>query len=738
MISAAHSLIMLQHELLMSLDLSDEPGKILVNFAMRTLKTLNLRAVYVLEKSDPELGTEATIHRVPKNAAVIDHHDFLQKYIDNAAPQNSEFLEEIRTTQGHWYCFSLKNLGYLVFERSTKRFDHTLVYALTAPMARFAQTYIDRKQFLLNERHRLYIKTISEHLQSEKGKLEHILRSIQDGVLVVHESGWINFANQAAYSLLGLPESHLLDEHFKNYFDIYETETDRRLTAEIVGLCLEHGSWSQLKPVVLRTCEGNDIIVILKVKSMLEPTQNGMPIQRFFVCTFHNITENYAMGRRLMWQATHDSLTTCLNRNGFQEQFEKYIASDRDNETGVLLCLDLDRFKYVNDIGGHVAGDALLQQLSAIMMQELGDHDFLGRVGGDEFCVLLPNCSCERGLQVAEALRRQVDRLRFKWESNIFSVGVSVGASLISASDKDADAILLRTDEACMVSKENGRNQVTAADKPNGYGATQANTGQSKSLQYLNRALSDNDDNCRFVLFKQDICSLSPDTRAGHQEILLRILHKGKILAPNSFLPAAERSGKVAEVDLWVLSNTLEYLSEHKQSRLNVNLSGVTLSNKKACDRIFDLIKAYPLEALHLCLEITETSAIINLSKCIAFMEKLLKLGVTFALDDFGTGVSSFSYLKNMPVDYLKIDGSFIQDICNNEIDEIVVKSIVAAARAMEILTVAEYVSDQAILDKVTELGIDFAQGFGLSKPEPLLPIERIKPRKKRKHLLPY
>lgn len=734
----AHSLIMLQHELLMSLDVSDKPKKILINFAMRTLKTLNLRALYVLEKDNAEIGIEASIHQIPQASTPIEQHDFLKQYVDGPIPDKNEFLEEIQTQQGYWYCFALKDLGYLLFERSTKRFDQTLIYALLAPMSRFAQTYIDRKQFLLNERNRLYIKTISEHLQSEKGKLEHVLRSIQDGVLVVHESGWINFANQAAYLLLGLPETTELDEHFKSYFDIYETETNRRLTGEIVGICMEHGYWSQVKPVVLRTQAGTDIIVTLKVKSMLEPAQNGMPAQRFFVCTFHNITENYAMERRLKWQATHDPLTNCLNRHGFQEQLERYIETDRQNEKGVLLCLDLDRFKYVNDIGGHVAGDALLRQLSAIMQQELSDLDSLGRVGGDEFCVLLRDCHCDQGLRVAEAIRLQIDRLRFKWEDNIFSVGVSIGASAIHHSDHDADVVLLRTDEACMVSKENGRNQVTSVSKMNGYGSTQANTGQSKNLQYLNRALSGNDDDCRFILYRQDICSLSPETQPGHQEVLLRILTDGKVLAPNSFLPAAERSGKVADLDLWVLSHTLEFLSGNKQTRLNVNLSGVTLSNKKACDRIYDLIKAYPAEALHLCLEITETSAIINLAKCIAFMEKLLKLGVTFALDDFGTGVSSFSYLKNMPVEYLKIDGSFIQDICNNKIDEIVVQSIVAAARAMGIRTVAEYVSNEAILTKVTELGIDFVQGFCLNKPEPLIQHSLPKPKKKHKLLQPY
>lgn len=213
---------------------------------------------------------------------------------------------------------------------------------------------------------------------------------------------------------------------------------------------------------------------------------------------------------------------------------------------------------------------------------------------------------------------------------------------------------------------------------------------------------------------------ITDSNRKPHLEILLRIQNQGKLIPPNAFLPTAERSGKVSEIDLWVLENTLKYLRQNKDYMLNVNISGVTLSSANSRAKLFNVISEYPAEASLICLEITETSAITNLTQCIEFMEKLNYLGVCFALDDFGTGVSSFGYLKNLPVKYLKIDGSFIRDICHNEIDAIVVQSIISAANAMNISTVAEYVSDTDILDKVTQLGADFAQGYCLSEPQPL------------------
>jgi diguanylate cyclase (GGDEF)-like protein len=446
--------------------------------------------------------------------------------------------------------------------------------------------------------------------------------------------------------------------------------------------------------------------------------------EQYFVSTFHDISETYQMEQKLKWQATHDPLTQCLNRRGFEEQLKGLVETTGRQSNHALICMDLDRFKHVNDIGGHSAGDALLQQVTVLMQQEIRESDFLARVGGDEYCIILYETTRQESMEVAERIRKQIDRLRFKWEDNIFTIGISLGVSEITPEENDTDAIFLRADEACMSSKENGRNQVTFAHIVD----VLDDSGESQSTEWLhmnylncvNKSLSDSDDEYQIVLFKQDIRSIADETLPDHQEVLIRIEYQNRFILPNAFLPAAERCGKVCDIDLWVLANTLEYLVNNQDVYLNVNISGVTLSDDASRSKIFELICEYPREAKQLCIEITETAAITNLTKCIAFVERISNLGVSFALDDFGTGVSSFHYLKNLPVKYLKIDGSFIEDICSNKIDEIVVQSIVAAASAMKIKTVAEYVSNEKILSRVKDLGIDYAQGFCLSRPEEL------------------
>ncbi len=719
-----HNLIMLQHELLMSLGASVVPEETLKHFAMRAIKALHLRCVYVLEKDNPILGLESSIHKVPRAAADFAHYECLRKFDNCGFPDTSNFVEEIADGNQYWYCFSLKNLGYIIFERRGKPFEQSVISALIAPVARFTQAYVDRKQFLLNENHRQHIKSISDRVQSEKYRLEHIFRSIRDGVLVLDNDGLVYFANLAAHKLFGLDENYQLEDHFTYYFRILEIGTKKDLTRTIVECCAENGEWLSNDPVILTTWEDKEVIVRLNVKGMKDTKGTENLTEQYFVSTFQDISETYQMEQKLKWQATHDPLTQCLNRRGFEEQLKALVETAGRQSNHALICMDLDRFKHVNDIGGHSAGDALLQQVTVLMQQEIRETDFLARVGGDEYCIILYETTRQESMEVAERIRKQIDRLRFKWEDNIFTIGISLGVSEITPEENDTDAIFLRADEACMSSKENGRNQVTFAHVVDVLEDSDGSQGTEwlhmNYLNCVNKSLSDTDDEYQIVLFKQDICSIADGELPDHQEVLIRIEYQNRLIMPNAFLPAAERCGKVCDIDLWVLANTLEYLANHRNVYLNVNISGVTLSDDASRSKIFELICEYPREAKQLCIEITETAAITNLTKCIAFVERISNLGVSFALDDFGTGVSSFHYLKNLPVKYLKIDGSFIEDICSNKIDEIVVQSIVAAASAMKIKTVAEYVSDEKILSRVKELGIDYAQGFCLSRPEEL------------------
>jgi len=713
--SAAYRLVMLQQELVMVLGSSAEPDEILERFIMRAIKSLNLHCIHLIQKENKEAGLEAFNHQMPILAKKISAHEHLKKYIDADAPKVSEFVEEISINNTFWYCYSIRNLGYMIIERVSKPFEQSLIAAMSAPITRFGQVYTDRMQFLYIDQHHGHIKTISEHLIEEKNKLKHILNAINDAVLVLDESGVVDFINPAGNRLLNIKKYSGVNTHFTKYFTILDSISYKDITIDILRICSEEGKWFYEKPVILSTTDKRALVVRLNVQKISQSSSKEVEGSSYLVCTFHDITEAYELEQELTWRVNHDPLTQTYNRRGFEDKMGELIESKR-SMSSVLICMDLDRFKHVNDIGGHLAGDGLLQQVTTLMGQEIRDSDVLARIGGDEFCIILNRCHVSTGMKIAERIRRNIDRLRFRWESNIFTVGISLGVAKITVTDNDADTVFLRADEACMESKENGRNQVTLADEHK-----RKKEDIKTSLNYVhcvNKALLESDGSYQFVLYKQMIEPVSNAVTVPHQEVLLRIRNKDKLILPDTFLPSAERSGKVSEIDLWVLENTLRYLRNHKNCTLNVNISGVTLSADNSRASLYNLISEYPAEAKYLCLEITETSAITNLSKCIAFMEKLNYLGVCFALDDFGTGVSSFGYLKSLPVKYLKIDGSFISDICENEIDAIVVQSIISAAKAMKILTVAEYVSNPDILAKVTGLGVDYVQGYCVNEPE--------------------
>jgi Amt family ammonium transporter len=384
----------------------------------------------------------------------------------------------------------------------------------------------------------------------------------------------------------------------------------------------------------------------------------------------------------------------------------------------VLLFLDLDRFKIVNDVCGHQAGDLLLQQISEIISIDIRATDVLSRLGGDEFGIILHDCTLEYALDLAERIKQSVAKYRFSWEKSLFSIGVSIGVSNIDKLTTDVEKIMSQADMACYSAKENGRNQVYLAETNQEDLVDQKTNTNFVSL--VNSAIEEN----RLILYGQIIEPLTnKETESPHIEILLRMTDGDKLIPPDAFLPIAERYGKIRDIDLWVLNKSIEYLKKNQHYHININLSGVTLSDGNALAEIVETVESNPEEASRICFEITETAVITNLDKCVTFIKDLQVFGCTFALDDFGSGLSSFSYLKHLPVKYLKIDGSFIKDICNNRTDEIVVSSIHQTAKALSIKTVAEYVSNDEIYNAVKNIGIDFAQGYKIGKPQPLADI---------------
>ncbi|MBC8123508.1 MAG: EAL domain-containing protein [Gemmatimonadaceae bacterium] len=432
--------------------------------------------------------------------------------------------------------------------------------------------------------------------------------------------------------------------------------------------------------------------------------------------------------QQLVWQAEHDSLTGLWNRRAFKQSLTTALEDTQQHSHHTLCYLDLDQFKIVNDTCGHAAGDELLRQVSALLQANLRASDILARLGGDEFGLLLLHCPLESVQVTTDSLIECLNRFRFTWGDNSFTLGVSIGAAAVDMHTHTLDSLLSAADAACSAAKNNGRNRVCIW-KPDDEELLQQQ-GQVQWVTRIHRALEEN----AFCLYHQPIAAISPDARTGeHYEVLLRLREGDKIISPMAFIPAAERYNLMGLIDRWVIhalfSSQNEYYRRNwKRVREEgceylycVNLSGASINDEQFVDFITEQFRIHDVPPQLICFEITETIAIANLSKASQLIYALKNLGCHFALDDFGSGTSSFSYLKNLPVDYLKIDGTFVKDIVKDPVDRAIVASITNVARLMNVRTIAEYVENDAILDCLRDLGLDYAQGYGIARPRPLL-----------------
>ena len=421
----------------------------------------------------------------------------------------------------------------------------------------------------------------------------------------------------------------------------------------------------------------------------------------------------------LRFHAYHDPLTGLLNRREFEHRLE--VALDlarREQERHILCYLDLDQFKLVNDTCGHSVGDEMLKQLAALLHDQLRASDILARLGGDEFGLLLERCNAEDAQRVVEKLRDAVAAFRFLYDGRSFDIGVSIGMVEISPQSRSVSELLSAADVACYTAKELGRNRSHL------YQNDDADLAHRRSeMQWAGRITSALDQN-RLVLYHQPIIPLRDGLSAPPAvEILCRLLGEdGKLVPPGSFIPAAERYKLMPAVDRAVIGSLFRHLRDRgSESRLYfVNLSGASISDDSFLGFVQDALSEYGIAPESICFEVTESAAISNLSRSLHFFNGLKSLGCSFALDDFGSGLSSFGYLKNLPVDYLKIDGSFIRDLPSDPIDYAMVEAIHKIGHVMNLKTVAEWVETEQTLELLREIGIDYGQGYGIAVPAPL------------------
>jgi diguanylate cyclase (GGDEF)-like protein/PAS domain S-box-containing protein len=555
-------------------------------------------------------------------------------------------------------------------------------------------------------------------LYEEKERAQITLSSIADGVVVTDQHGVITSINPKAEALTGWNADDARGQAAPLVLNIADEETHHPISG-IVDKCLHKGQPVELgRSAILIRRNGGTSSVELSIAPMRDRTgkSNGS------VIVIHDVSEARKMAEEMRFLATHDTLTGLVNRGEFERRLSEAIQSACSNEFQYALCyLDLDRFKVVNDTAGHVAGDELLIQLTALLKSKVRNSDTLARLGGDEFGVLLHSCPLEKASQIAESIRRLVKEFRFVWESKTFEIGASIGVIAITAQSGELKEILSAVDTACYLAKEQGRNRIHIF-RP-GDEEIARRHGEMELTHRIRRAIKED----RFTLWQQPLEPLNDDLQHIQAcEIFVRMLdEQDQVILPSVFIPAAERYQLMPDIDRWVVKAVFTAIGDGRllnndQSYCFINLSGQSLGDSDLLQLIIDQFDRVSIAPERICFEITETAAIANLAHAINFVTVLESRGCCFALDDFGSGLSSFAYLKNLPVDFIKIDGHFIRDMVHNPIDRTMVEAISKIGHVMGIQTIGEFVEDTATRDALKLAGVDYAQGNGIAKPKPL------------------
>jgi diguanylate cyclase (GGDEF)-like protein/PAS domain S-box-containing protein len=558
------------------------------------------------------------------------------------------------------------------------------------------------------------VEAASGALSDQTERLQVTLESIGDGVLTTNTQGEVQYMNPAAAR-------------------ICQQDSDAAIGKPVDAVCrLKYPGYRVYRHPVLECLKVGEVVTVVHDCNLWRDSGEVLPVQTTAapilgragemigtIMVLVDVSHARAMAEELGYRASHDPLTDLLNRYGFERELQSAIegAKQRD-EQHALLYLDLDQFKVVNDTGGHQVGDELLRDLAGYFKTKVRAGDSLARMGGDEFAVILRHCPLDNAQAIAEEVRGMVLDYRFNWNGKTFDVGVSVGVTAIDAEAGDAAAVMSNADSACYAAKEAGRNRVYVYRSDDKELAQRR--GDMARVSRIRSAIEEQ----RLVLHAQPIFTM--DGTPSACEVLIRMLdEQGQLIGPGNFLPAAERYGLIEQLDRWVFEQVTRWLCDEVGAMpgldyCSVNVSPVSLGEPEFVRYIHKLMSANPRAASRLCIEITETSAISSLHKTCEFMESLAGLGVRFALDDFGTGMSSLSFLKQLPVDMVKIDGAFVRDMMSDPVDQGMVRAINEIAQLTNKRTIAEFVEDQASLDRLAELGVDYAQGFHLGRPLPL------------------
>ncbi|MEM1174411.1 MAG: EAL domain-containing protein [Pseudomonadota bacterium] len=550
---------------------------------------------------------------------------------------------------------------------------------------------------------------------SAEAKFRNAFENAPIGMGLMKPDGRLFDANPALCDMFNDP----MDDGEFNFTRTF-IDADRDRFKELVSLVLNSGE-KQARKLSCFDSDGNEMVAVVN----LSPVSEGNRGIKYLVLQVEDFTESHSLNTKLEYQASYDDLTGLMNRRAFNREVEEaWSASSPGRQNSFLLMMDLDQFKIINDTSGHAAGDQLLRRVSEIIKECVRGDDIVCRLGGDEFGVVLQHCPAEVAQRIAETIRANIDALRFSWGSETYRVGASIGGVPVDPGLGDVSEIQQLADAACYAAKEAGRNTVQMVTE--GRDDARKHRRQIRWVQRIRDAMQHN----RFAIYGQVIRPVKALPGAPQRiEVLLRLrdVDEKRMIPPGAFLPAAERYGLNIELDEWVVSRLIDMLYVHQafdaeDVRYWVNLSGNSVGDERFATMLLDLVKNAPLKPGTLNFEITETAVIRNIASAGRLMTELQAMGCQIALDDFGSGLSSFGYLKHLPINYLKIDGMFIKDIEKDPTNRIFVKSIIDIAHSMGIETVAEFVENENIASIVSELGVDYLQGYALGRPYVLAP----------------
>ncbi len=587
-----------------------------------------------------------------------------------------------------------------------------------AEKRRLKQVLQQRQQSHPTLQHTLQQEIAQRHhleavLDNEQSRTQVTLQAVRDAVITVDLEGEIQTLNPVAERLTGWTTVEAQAHPLQTIFQVVDEVSRQPITSPLE--CLDPDEY-QLGLLLNR--QGSEYLIDIVATPI--QNQDGQPLGT--VVVFNDVTQSRQLEQDLSWHATHDSLTQLMNRRTFEQKLLETIARVQEtDQQSTLCCIDVDQFKFINETCGHVAGDQLLLQVTELLKQWTRATDTLARLSGDEFGLLLHQCSVEQAVQTANELRERLQEIPFKWDGQHFNVSASLGLVSIDTHINDAQMALSAADAACFAAKQKGRNRLHI------YRTTDQELVQQRNerlwVSRINNALEEG----RFRLYTQPIRPLITAHPDIHCEVLLRLVENdGELVLPMDFIPAAERYDLMPMLDRWVIETffrhyqTRQATAKNLRCLYNINLSGTSINSPQFLSFLQQQLTQYQIPPETICFEITETAAISDLDQAAQFIQSLRQLGCSFALDDFGRGMSSLAYLKNLTVDYLKIDGGFIKQLVSSHTDAAIVDCFNHLSHELGISTIAECVENDITLKRLKSMGIDYVQGFGIAKPLPL------------------